>query len=56
MAFRPKRGTRMKELIKGKHRKDQFWDKYQNYFGGDINKPEDSQDEEDYEASSSGRD
>jgi len=28
----------MKELIKGKSSKDVFWDKYQNYFGGDINR------------------
>lgn len=56
MAFRNKRGTRMKELIKGKHKKDQFWDKYQDYFGGDINKPDNEEDEEDYQASSSGRD
>ena len=46
----------MKDLIKGKHKKDQFWQKYQDYFGGDLNRPEDSEDEEDYEASSSGRD
>jgi len=38
MVFREKRGTRMKYLIKGKHRKDQFWDKYQIYFEGDLNK------------------
>lgn len=56
MTFRAKRGTRMKELMKGKHRKDQFWDRYQRYFGGDLNKEEDSDDQEDYEASSSGRD
>lgn len=37
MSFRPKRGARMKELIKGKYKKDQFWEKYQNYFGGDLN-------------------
>ena len=48
MTFRERRGTRMKELIKGKHRKDQFWQKYQDYFGGDLDKPEDSQDQEDY--------
>jgi hypothetical protein len=56
MSFRPKRGTRMKDLIKGKHKNDLFWDKYQNYFGGNLNGPDDSDDEEDYEASSSGRD
>ena len=38
----------MKELIKGKHKKDHFWQKYQDYFGGDLNRPEDSEDEEDY--------
>lgn len=37
MSFRPKRGTHMKEMIKGKYKKDQFWEKYQNYFGGDLN-------------------
>ena len=31
----------MKELMKGKHRKDQFWEKYQGYFGGNIDKPDD---------------
>jgi hypothetical protein len=46
----------MKDLIKGKHKNDLFWDKYQNYFGGNLNGPDDSDDEEDYEASSSGRD
>lgn len=30
----------MKDLIKGKLRKDLFWEKYQPYFGGDINRPE----------------
>jgi hypothetical protein len=39
MSFRSKRGTRMKDLIKGKLRKDLFWEKYQTYFGGDINQP-----------------
>lgn len=39
MAFRKKRGTRMKELIKGKHRKDRFWEKYEDYFGGNLDKP-----------------
>jgi len=33
----------MKDLIKGKHKKDHFWSKYQDYFGGDINRPEDSE-------------
>lgn len=56
MSFRQKRGTRMKDLMKGKHKKDLFWDKYQNYFGGDLNQPDESDDEEDYQASSSGRD
>ena len=56
MNFRKKRGTRMKDLIKGKHKKDHFWSKYQDYFGGDLNRLDDSEDEEDYEASSSGRD
>jgi hypothetical protein len=56
MTFRSRRGTRMKDLIKGKHRKDQFWQKYQHFFGGDLDQSEDSQDLEDYEASSSGRD
>lgn len=46
----------MKDLMKGKHRKDNFWDKYQNYFGGDLDRPQDQSDLEDYEASSSGRD
>lgn len=46
----------MKELLKGKNRKDQFWDKYQNYFGGGLDGEDDSDDLEDYEASSSGRD
>lgn len=31
----------MKELIKGKSRKDHFWEKYQDYFGGDINRRDD---------------
>jgi hypothetical protein len=46
----------MKELIKGKRGKDHFWDKYQDYFGGDLDRPEDEEDLEDYQASSSGRD
>lgn len=46
----------MKELLKGKNRKDQFWDKYQNLFGGGLDGEDDSDDLEDYEASSSGRD
>ena len=46
----------MKDLLKGKPRKDHFWEKYQDYFGGDLNKPDDSEEEEDYQASSSGRD
>lgn len=56
MSYRTKRGTRMKDLIKGKHQKDQFWEKYQTFFGGDLNKPDEDLDEEDYQASSSGRD
>lgn len=31
----------MKELMKGKKGKDRFWEKYQDYFGGDLDKPED---------------
>ena len=46
----------MKELMKGKSKKDLFWERYQGYFGGDLNKDEDEEDQEDYEASSSGRD
>jgi hypothetical protein len=38
----------MKELIKGKRKSDQFWDKYQGFFGGDLNEPDDSDDKEDY--------
>jgi hypothetical protein len=30
--------------MKGKHRKDLFWEKYQNYFGGDLGQPDDSED------------
>ena len=46
----------MKELMKGKRGKDRFWEKYQDYFGGDLDKSEESEDQEDYQASSSGRD
>ena len=46
----------MKELIRGKPKKDLFWEKYQCYFGGNINGPDDEDDQEDYQASSSGRD
>ena len=46
----------MKELMKGKPKNDMFWNRYQGYFGGGLDGPEDSDDEEDYEASSSGRD
>ena len=46
----------MKELMRGKSKKDLFWERYQGYFGGDLNKDEDEEDQEDYEASSSGRD
>ena len=44
MNFRKKRGTRMKELLKGKQKKDRFWEKYQDYFGGDLDKPDESED------------
>lgn len=56
MTFRAKRGTRMKELMKGKLKTDMFWSRYQGYFGGGLDEPEDEDDQEDYEASSSGRD
>ena len=32
----------MKDLIKGKYKKDKFWEQYQGYFGGDLNRPESS--------------
>jgi len=36
----------MKELIRGKPKKDLFWEKYQCYFGGNINGPDDEDDQE----------
>lgn len=36
MKFRAKRGAKMKDLIKGKIDKDDFWDKNKMYFGGDL--------------------
>jgi hypothetical protein len=36
MKFRSKRGTRMKELMKGKPKNDVFWNRYQGYFGGGL--------------------
>jgi hypothetical protein len=46
----------MKELMKGKPKNDMFWNRYQGFFGGGLDGPEDEDDLEDYEASSSGRD
>jgi hypothetical protein len=61
MRFREKRGSKMGDLIRGKIEKDEFWDKNNKYFGGDLRDGEPrSRDEEahesDYVASSSGRD
>jgi hypothetical protein len=48
MKYRSTRGTKMKDLMKGKNKKDKFWEQYEKYFGGDINKADNSEDEEDY--------
>ena len=57
MKFREKRGTRMKDLMTGKFRLDNFWEENAKYFGGNLNFPEDEDEEDDeYEQSSSGRD
>lgn len=44
MTFRARRGTRMKELMRGKPKNDMFWNRYQGYFGGGLNDPEDEDD------------
>jgi hypothetical protein len=36
MKFRSKRGAKMKDLMKGKIDKDDFWEKNNIYFGGDL--------------------
>ena len=46
----------MKDLLKGNINKDAFWDKHCRLFGGDLRLREESEDEEDYEQSSSGQD
>lgn len=57
MAFRAKRGSKMKDLIDGKiDAKDDFWDRNKVYFGGDLKGKDEDEFESDYEASSSGRD
>lgn len=34
----------MKDLMKGKNKKDRFWDEYGKYFGGDLNQAGKSED------------
>lgn len=46
----------MDDLIKGKIDKDEFWDRNNVYFGGDLKGKDQDEHESDYEASSSGRD
>jgi hypothetical protein len=40
MKFREKRGTRMKDLISGKYKIDNFWEENAKYFGGFLNNPD----------------
>jgi hypothetical protein len=40
MKFREKRGTRMKDLMAGKCKFDNFWVQNAEYFGGSLNFPE----------------
>lgn len=56
MEFRRSRGTGMKKLMEQQQNEaDDFW-KENKYFGKQEDLEEDSEDKEDYEATSSGRD
>jgi hypothetical protein len=56
MKFREKRGSKMKDLMRGKIDRDEFWEKNNIYFYGNLINKDDDAHESEYEASSSGRD